>query len=260
MGQFAQCFHVPAGTDQQVDRLVLQDLLDPAARALDELTHQFFEGNIRFIRLAQLVEQPHGSDLEAFGKDDVAVHRKGGLHAAAPDIHQQGDVFLQVDRFGYCQVDQAGFFFPADDLHRDPGGLQDAVDQDLLVGGLAHGAGGDRPVLAYAVIMDHLLKRGERIDRFLHIRFTDDPDPVLEGIFPQPDGNAQAFQRFQLAVLIHLADRQADRIRADINGSNCLRETHKVRSLGVSIPRERRSWIASFLYYAINLVQSINLH
>ena len=186
--------------------MVLQDLLQPPERALDEFPHQIFEGNIRPVRGFQLTEQAHGPDLVTFSKNDIPVDRKGGFHAAAADIHQQGHIFLQVDRFGNRQVDQAGFFLAADDFHRDAGGLQDAFHQNFLVGGLAHGTGGYRPELADAVIVHHLLEGGEGIDRFLHAGFADDAGAIFEGILAQPDGHAQAFEGFQVECVIHLAN------------------------------------------------------
>ena len=124
-------------------------------------------------------------------------------------------------------MDQAGLFLPADDFHLDAGGLQDAINQDFLVGCLTHGAGRYRPNLADAVIMHDFLKCGKSIYGFLDAGFAN--NAILECIFPQPDGNAQAFQWFQMEVLIHLTNHETDRIGTYVNRSNCLHGTHLIR-------------------------------
>src|SRR5260221_277929 len=67
--------------------------------------------------------------------------RMGHSRAASADIDQEGQLVFQIDRMGHGQVNQARLLLAADHVHIDLGALRNAVDQDIAVGGFAHGAG-----------------------------------------------------------------------------------------------------------------------
>lgn len=121
---------------------------------LDELVEMLF----RAFPVTEELQQPHGPHPVAFRRDDVPLRDNRDLRASPADVDKNGDAALEVHLLGHRQVDQTCLFLRPDHVDLDAGCLQHAIEEDILVEGLPHGAGRHRLDPLHPARVDNLLE------------------------------------------------------------------------------------------------------
>ena len=113
----------------------------------------------------EAVGQPDGTELEAAGGEHLAPLADQDLGRPAADVDEQRPLLEHRHRLEDTEVDQPRLLEPRDHLDLDLRLLAGAADEDVGVGGLAGGAGGDRPEGDDPVALgdpSHALQAGDR--------------------------------------------------------------------------------------------------
>jgi hypothetical protein len=188
-----------------------------AQRALDVL-HQ--EGAALGGHGALVVEEglvePHGAHRERHRRVRRLVGEQGELDAAAADVDQQRAAALEVDRVAHRHEHQPRLLDAFDDVELDARLALGALDEQVGVLRLAHGAGGHGAVAVDAGLLHHVAEGLERVDG-LERRGGREPAGE-EDIVPEAHRRALGGDLAHLIGGERLDDPEAHRVGSDIDG------------------------------------------
>ena len=161
----------------------------------------------------EAVGEPDGAELEAAGGQRLAPLAEQQLGRAAADVDEEHPLVEHRHRLQHAEVDQPGLLGAGDDLDVDARLVACPVEEDVGVGRLAHGAGGDGAQRGAVAVGDaaHPAQAGDAaVDGFgrhlLHVAAA----------VPEPDDLLLPGQRLEAVAADGPGDDEVEAVGADV--------------------------------------------
>ena len=167
-----------------------------------------------------LVEHAQGADLERFGETETAPFIGADRAGAGADVRDQcggleKTVFAR-DLAGNRNEIQPCLIRAGEKLDLDARGMTDPFEENIGIGGFAHGAGGDRLAAGHAVFAHLFPEIGQHVAQELDGFIAD--LAVAEHIGTEGHGPFQLFQRSEFErPAVDLGDEQPGGMRPHVD-------------------------------------------
>ena len=168
------------------------------------------------VRAHEALAHPQDAQLFGDGPAQVAARAQGQLHAAAPDVHDEGALSLEVDAVEGCEVDQPSLGLSGDGPGPDPDLTPHPPKEVLAVRRFADGGGRDREDLVGALGFGQMLVLAEDLEASEH-GAGGEPSP---GHRPrsQADHGLLGGHDTEATRGVHLHHHQVEGVAAQVDG------------------------------------------
>src|SRR5262245_18045896 len=219
--QLAQRFDTATGADTDVDLLVSDLLLEPPLRRIDIFRDQLIESFLAGLLIKDF-EQAHTAHGVAFRAADSAVVRQCDFNTTSTDVHQQGHLVFQVDRFLRCQMNKPRFLFAADDRNLDPAGFCHRLQNGIPICRFAQCGGTNCLYLRNSVFFQLLFKFGKSLN--CSVDGMGGYSTLRKNVLPETHGRPDVVNGLVSSVAIQVCYMQTNSVGSDIYGSESRHE------------------------------------
>ena len=170
------------------------------------------------LRGGEHVQQADRAEVVGVGQGDPAVLDEGDLHRAAAEVDDEGALLPEGDPLPDGEGDQPRLLVAVDHLDADAGGALEAAEQEVGVGRLPGGAGGDGPDGLHPVGLQELAEAPEGGLGLPDVLLPD--GPLQEDVAPQADRLPEVLQDPVRGVPGRLHHVEPDRVGSHVDGGD----------------------------------------